>query len=104
MTSKALAPGLSRLRRKRWFLWSVLLTYVPAIWLALELTGSDSGALVVFVLWIAMAAVAGALAAFSRCPRCGEYFHVKGLMPVWVRKCLHCGLRLTADRGGKEKA
>ncbi len=93
-----IAAGLSKLRRKRWFLWSVFLTYVPAIWLSLRLTRSDKATGVVFAVWVVLAAVAGTIAGFGRCPRCGNYFHMKGLMPVWVRKCLHCDLSIRADK------
>ena len=97
--SKAeLSAGLARIRRRRWGLWSVLLTYLPAIWLSLKITESDRKTAVVFGVWVAMAAVAGCVAAAARCPRCGNYFHLLGLTPVWVRKCLHCGLGLTADK------
>jgi hypothetical protein len=92
-----LAEGLRRIRRKRWFLWSVFLTYLPAIWVSLKLTGSDRKTAIVFGVWVVLAAVAGGLVAFARCPRCGNYFHMKGLVPVWVRRCLHCELHLKAD-------
>ncbi|MBI5017200.1 MAG: hypothetical protein HZB55_17175 [Deltaproteobacteria bacterium] len=96
-----LSAGLSVIRRRRWYLWAVLLTYLPAIWLSLEITESDRKTAVVFGVWVAMAAVAGAVVAAARCPRCGNYFHLMGLMPVWVRKCLHCGLGLTVDKRAK---
>lgn len=104
MTGEMEAPtgdfseGLVRIRRRRWLLWTVLLTYLPAIWLSLKVTESDRKTAVVFGIWVAMAAVAGCVAAAARCPRCGNYFHLMGLTPVWVRKCLHCGLGLTADK------
>jgi hypothetical protein len=94
-----LEQGLAVIRRRRWYLWTVLLTYLPAIWLSLEITQSDRKTAVVFGVWVAMAAVTGSLVAAVRCPQCGNYYHLLGLMPVWVRKCLHCGLRLTADKG-----
>lgn len=97
MTVDELSLGLARLRKRRWCLWAVFLTYLPAIWLSLRLTGSDRATAVVFALWIALAAAAGGFAAFARCPRCGEYYHIKGLMPVWVRNCLHCGLPLKGE-------
>ena len=93
-----ISAGLALIRRRRWTLWGVLLTYLPAIWLALKITESDRKTAVVFGVWVAMAAAAGCAAAAARCPRCGNYFHLMGLTPVWVRKCLHCGLPLRADR------
>jgi hypothetical protein len=93
-----IGSGLSKIRRRRWFLWAVFLTYVPAIWLSLEWTRSDSATAVVFAVWVVFAAVGGALVGFARCPRCNNYYHVKGLIPVWVRKCLHCDLSIRADK------
>lgn len=94
-----LARGLARIRRRRWALWAVFLTYLPAIWLSLRLTGSNRVTAVVFGVWVLLAAVAGSFAAFARCPGCGNYFHLLGLMPMWVRRCLHCDLGLKADKG-----
>ncbi len=98
MASTDIASGLAKIRRRRWALWTVFLTYIPAIWVTLRITESDWYAGAVLVVWVIMAAVAGGFAAFARCPWCGDYYHIKGLTPVWVRKCLHCGLPLNADR------
>ena len=32
-----------------------------------------------------------------RCPRCGNYFHVNGMMLLYLRRCLHCQLHINAD-------
>jgi hypothetical protein len=95
--SAAIAEGLAGIRKRRWCLWAVILTYIPAIWLSLEITGSDRKTAVVFGVWVLLAAAASGAAAFSRCPRCGNYYHMMGLVPVWVRKCLHCGLPLKGE-------
>ena len=94
----AYAPGLKRLRRRRWFLWITILVYLPAIWLSLRLTHSDRATFKVFLVWMAFTGVAAYLTAFTRCPRCGNFFHMRGLTPLYLRKCLHCELHLTADR------
>lgn len=93
----AVEQGLRKIRRRRWLLWSIFLTYLPAIWLSLRITGSDRKTAVVFGVWVLLAAVAGGLVAFARCPRCGNYFHMKGLVPVWVRRCLYCRLHLKGE-------
>ncbi len=95
----SIPAGLTKIRRKRWFLWLVFLTYIPAIWLTLTWTQSSLFTGAVFGLWLVLAAISGTLVAFTRCPRCGNYYHAKGLLPVWVRKCLHCGLSIRADKG-----
>ena len=40
----------------------------------------------------------GSLSADYKCPRCGNLFHVNGLIPMYFRRCLHCGLPLNADK------
>lgn len=97
-TEAALAQGLVRLRRRRRWLWLALGTYFPAIFLTLRLTGSDKATGITLLAWLGFVGVASGVAGLTRCPRCANYFHMQGLMPVWVRRCLHCGLSLRADR------
>ena len=92
------AAGLAKLRRRRWFFWGVILVYIPAIWLSLELTNSDRQTFKVFAVWFLFIIVSSMLAATGRCPRCGHYFHVNGFIPLYLRRCLHCGLHITADK------
>lgn len=98
MSDPTLSEGLSRVRRRRWFLWGMIGIYLPLIWLSLRLTRSDAHTAVVFALWFAFLVAASCLASFARCPRCGNYFHVHGFVPLFVRRCVHCGLHLTEDR------
>ncbi|MDO3377002.1 hypothetical protein [Geoalkalibacter halelectricus] len=92
------ASGLQALRRRRWFLWGLILIYIPMMWLTLELSGSDRVAGMVFVVWILLVAVAVVFAAFAKCPRCENFFHMQGFMPLYLRRCLHCELHVTADK------
>ncbi|MDW7712060.1 MAG: hypothetical protein SCH98_16460 [Deferrisomatales bacterium] len=98
MSDAALSRGLARVRRRRWFLWATILIYLPSIWASLRLTGSDSATAVVFGVWFVVLLVASCAASFARCPQCGNYFHVHGFVPVFARRCVHCGLHVTADR------
>ncbi len=98
MPKASFAQGLARIRRRRWCLWGLLLVYLPAIALSLRLTRSDAATGVVFAVWFALLLAASCAASFARCPRCGEYFLVHGFVPLFVRRCVHCGLGLTADR------
>ncbi|RLB02865.1 MAG: hypothetical protein DRG59_12360 [Deltaproteobacteria bacterium] len=90
--------GLSKLRRRRCFFWGVLLIYVPTIWLSLRLTNSDRQTAKVFAVWYLFVFISSILAATGKCPRCGKLFHVNGFIPLFLRKCLHCGLHITADK------
>jgi hypothetical protein len=91
-------PGLAKVRRRRWFLWLVLLGYLPTMWTTQQITRSFQGSLPVFFAWILLLIVAAAVSALARCPRCGNYFHVNGMALLYLRKCLHCQLPINADR------
>lgn len=86
---------MRNLRRRRWFLWGLIIAYLPAIYLALELSGSDRVAAMVFGVWVLLVCLAVGLAAFAPCPRCGKPFHMHGFVPVYLRRCVHCQLHVT---------
>jgi hypothetical protein len=90
--------GLKALRRRRWFLFGLILVYIPAMWVTLELSGSDRVAAMVFFVWILFICVAVVFAAFAKCPRCHNYFHMQGFMPLYLRRCVHCNLHVKADK------
>lgn len=87
---------MRQLRRRRGLLWGLVIAYLPAIYLALELSGSDRVAAMVFGVWILLVGVAVGLAAFAPCPRCGKPFHMHGFVPVYLRRCVHCELHVSA--------
>jgi hypothetical protein len=95
---KDLRPGLKKLRRRRWLLWSVLIIYLPAMWTTQRITHSFQASLPVFFAWVLLLVVAAGISATARCPRCGNYFHVNGMALLYLRKCLHCQLPVNADR------
>ena len=78
--------------------WGVILIYIPAIWLSLRLTNSDRQTFKVFAVWFLFIIISSLLTATGRCPRCGNFFHVNGFIPLYLRRCLHCGLHITADK------
>lgn len=102
--ASAVETGLRSVRRKRGFLWGLLLGYLPMIWLSLELTGSDRVTGAVFGAWVALVFAAVMVAAYASCPGCGKPFHLKGLVPLWVRRCVHCGQPLRAGGGTTQAA
>ncbi|MDY6849047.1 MAG: hypothetical protein SV239_07985 [Thermodesulfobacteriota bacterium] len=99
---KQYSAGLQALRKRRLSLGVLILVYVPAIWLALKLGQSDRVAGVVFAIWILLVCVAVCYTAFARCPRCGNYFHMNGFIPLYLRRCLHCNLHVNADKQSRK--
>ena len=95
---KDLGPGLAKVRRARWFLWLVLIAYLPSMWTAQRITRSFQGALPVFFCWVLLLVLAAAVSGMARCPRCGKHFHVNGMALLYLRKCLHCQLHIRADK------
>lgn len=93
-----LASGLSAVRKRRMCLWGVLIVYLPAMWATQKITHSFSGSMPVFFLWFVLLLWAMAYSATARCPRCKNYFHMHGMMLLYLRKCLHCQLPLNADK------
>ena len=96
--ARVIARGLAKIRRRRRFLWTVLIMYLPTMWTAQQITRSFKGALPVFFLWFVLLLIVMAVSALAKCPRCGNYFHVNGMVLLYLRKCLHCQLHLTADK------
>src|SRR5438445_8434954 len=94
--------GLRIIRRRRFWLWSAILTAWPAASAANRLAGPAFGTATT-VVWIIAIVYWGARTMFSRCPRCGGYFHWEACLPLiasncFAQQCVRCGLRLRADR------
>lgn len=99
-----ISQGLAKVRSRRWILWSVLIIYMPVLIVALELgaPGSIMGQL--FVAWLVLLCVAVGLATVVKCPRCDHTFHTNGPTFLPVRRCVHCGLPLHADKMKRDVA
>ena len=96
----AIGQGLAKIRQRRWLLWATILIYLPGLLFVLEL-GLAAGTMVkLFGLWVGLLCIAVGLATIVKCPRCGQTFHTNGPTFLPVRKCLHCGLHLNADKKG----
>lgn len=93
-----LGPGLARIRRRRWLLWLVLIGYLPTMWTTQKITHSFQGSLPVFFVWFLLLLVAVVFSALAKCPRCGKQYHLNGMILLYLRRCLHCQLPITADR------
>ena len=95
-----IGPGLVLVRRRRWWLWTVILVYLPAMWVTLRVAPTYSEIGLVFVIWLILLIVVVVRAALAPCPRCGNYYHMHGPTLLLLRHCLHCQLPLKADRTG----
>jgi hypothetical protein len=90
--------ALGKIRKRRLYLWGVILVYLPVMWTTLQLTQSYNKTAVAFVVWVILLSIAATVAAVARCPVCGNYFHMHGMTLLYLRKCLHCGLHINADK------
>lgn len=95
-----LRSGLKIVRRRRWYLWLIILAYLPLMGVAMKKLPSFKAVGVAFLAWFVVMFALALLAAVARCPRCGNYFHLHGMTLLYFRKCLHCQLHLTADKRG----
>jgi len=103
LTPQELHQGLSKISVRRWFFFGVVLIYVPALLIVLKVSQSGQLTLSLFGLWVFVLIIAVVLAAIVRCPRCKEYYHTNGPTFLPVRKCVHCGLFVNADKVKKKK-
>ena len=100
-----LRTGLRKIRLRRWFLWLLILAYLPLMIIALGAENAKKMIIITFGLWVLSVIIAVALMALARCPRCGYCFHMSGYLFRPVRRCFECDLHLTADKhAGKNQA
>lgn len=93
-------PMLAVIRRRRWYLWGLIIIYMPIAVATLQFTQSIRTIGAAFGAWVILLCVAVALMAAALCPRCGKNFHMRHSTLGFSRKCRHCGLSLLADRNG----
>ncbi len=90
--------GLKKIRKRRWYLWIIILAYLPAMMVALDSPDYKTWVTVVFASWIFLLIIAVTFACLVRCPRCGNCFHTHGPTFLPFRRCLHCALHVNADK------
>ena len=91
-------PGLRIIRSRRWYVWGIIIVYMPAMWVTLKLAPTHLALGTVFAIWFILVWIVVGRSALARCPRCGNYFHMHGMTLLYLRKCLHCQLHLKADK------
>jgi hypothetical protein len=96
--SAEFGAAMKKIRKRRLYLWGVILLYLPVMWTTLQLTQSYNKTAVAFVGWVLLLCIVATAAALARCPGCGNYFHMHGMTLLFLRKCLHCGVHINADK------
>jgi hypothetical protein len=89
---------LKRTRRRRKYFFGTVLVYIPALWVTHKVFPTNRAMGIVFGIWLAILIISTFLVALSKCPRCGNYFHLHGMTLLILRKCLHCQLHIASDK------
>jgi len=88
---------MKKTRRRRMYFFFTVLVYIPALWITHAIFPGNRAMGTVFVIWVVFLIYFTFLVALSRCPRCGNYFHMHGITLLVLRKCLHCQLHISCD-------
>jgi hypothetical protein len=88
---------MKRIRRRRLYFFAIVLLYIPALWITYQIFHSNKAMGTLFCIWVFLLILVTFMVAVSRCPRCGNYFHVHGMTLLVLRKCLHCQHHISSD-------
>jgi hypothetical protein len=88
---------LAIIRKRRWFFWGMVFVYIPASVTALQFTQSYKSLGLLFLIWLILLCIAVMLMACTKCPGCGNTFHMRNSTLYFSRKCSHCGLHIRGD-------
>jgi len=94
----AFGPALNLIRRRRKYFFGTVLVYMPAMWAVNQISPTYRSMGIAIGVWVVVLFTTALLSAVTRCPRCGNYFHVHGMTLLYLRKCLHCQLHINADK------
>ena len=102
MNNSPVAPAtyenvLKNTRRRRKYFFATVLIYIPALLVTYKVSPTNRAMGTVFGIWVVLLIITTFLAALSKCPRCGNYFHMHGMTLLILRKCLHCQLHISTD-------
>jgi hypothetical protein len=89
---------LKTTRRRRRYFFTTVLMYLPVLYITYRISPTNRAMGTVFGLWVALLIIFTSLVALSKCPRCGNYFHLHGMTLLVLRKCLHCQLHINPDK------
>jgi hypothetical protein len=91
-------PALGLIRRRRKYFFGTVLLYMPAMWVVHTISPTYRAMGSAIGVWVVILFITALMSAVTRCPRCGNYFHMHGMTLLYLRRCLHCQLHVTADR------
>ncbi len=91
------ARTLRQTRRRRKVFFATVLTYIPALYVVHSISPTTRAMGTFFAIWLVFLILATILVTVSKCPRCGNYFHVHGPTLLILRKCLHCQLHIASN-------
>lgn len=94
----AYAKILKITRRRRKYFFGTVLIYIPALLITHKISPTNKAMGTVFGIWVVFLIFFTFLVALSKCPRCGNYFHMNGITLLILRKCLHCQLHISTDK------
>lgn len=85
---------LKQTRRRRIYFFTTVLLYIPALLITYRISPTNMAMGTLFGSWVVVLIIVTFLVALSKCPRCGNYFHMHGMTLLVLRKCLHCQLHI----------
>ena len=85
---------MKQTRRRRKYFFGTVLLYIPALLITYEISPTNRAMGTLFGIWVVVLIIVTFLVALSKCPRCGNYFHLHGMTLLILRKCLHCQLHI----------
>lgn len=88
---------MKKTRRRRAYFFGTVLGYIPALLIVHHFAPNNRAMGTLFGIWFVLLILVTFLVALSKCPRCGNYFHLHGMTLLIVRTCLHCQLHIAND-------
>lgn len=87
---------MATLRRRRIYFFATVIAYMPFMWAVSQVSSSFRSMTIGFIFWFILLFTVALISALARCPRCGNYFHMHGMSLLYLRRCLHCQLHISA--------
>jgi hypothetical protein len=89
--------GMALIRRRRKYFFAAIIGYMPLMWAVNKISPTFRSMAITFGVWVVILFITALCSAIVRCPRCGNYFHMHGMSLMYLRRCLHCQLHITAN-------
>lgn len=96
-------PAMDIVRKRRKIFFFTVLAYMPLMGVVHKFSPNFRSMVIAFAIWVVVLFITALYSALAKCPRCGNYFHMHGMSLLYLRRCLHCQLHITADRSAKKQ-